>query len=196
MDQLVFKPWIDLPLSALTLLAFLLHFNSWAHSKRAEVTVDLKARLPKARFRVVSLVLASVLLCWGVNLSVWAVYALLVVFGLAISMIAGGGDGGGSGLLVLLVAYAIREWSFGFPHLVLNPPSDSSTEGKQTREELIGESGIVESTLRPFGDATIAGRLLSVVSENGQLIESGTAIVVCGTKNGKILVRPIDAIEQ
>jgi membrane protein implicated in regulation of membrane protease activity len=188
----LFAPWIDLPLSVITLFAFLLHFNSWAHSKPADVTVDLKARLPKARFRVVSLVLASVLLCWCVNLSVWSLYALLVVFGLAISLVLSSGNGEGSGLLVLLVAYAIREWAFGFPHLVLHPPSESSMEGIQTNEDLIGESGIVESPLRPFGDATIAGRTISVVSENGQLVEAGTTVVVCGTQNGKVLVRPSD----
>ncbi len=114
MDKLAFNSIIDLPLSFLTIVAFVLHFNTWAKNRPVDINVDLQSRLPTARVRVVGLLIAIVGVCWFTNLSVWAIYALLLILGLVIAMLMGDG-GDDSALVVLFIAYLIREWAFGFP---------------------------------------------------------------------------------
>lgn len=196
MDNLAFNPIIDLPLSLLTTLAFVLHFNSWAKNRPSDISVDLLSRLPAARFRVIVLLTGIVGACWFTNLSVWAIYALLFILGLGIAMLMGDG-GDGSGLVFLFIAYLIREWAFGFPLMVLHSQQDGGMKDlAKTHGNLIGERGTTITQLRPFGEALIDGQSISVVSENGELIESGSAIMVTDVKDNKICVRAVERAEK
>lgn len=192
MDKLAFNPFIDLPLSFLTIVAFVLHFNTWAKNRPVDINVDLQSRLPTARVRVVGLLIAIVGVCWYTNLSVWAIYALLLILGLGISMLMGD-SGDGSGLVVLFMAYLIREWAFGFPLMVLNSPQDGGIKDlSETHANLIGMHGTALTPLRPFGEAEIDGQSISVVSETGEMIEVGAAIIVTDLKDNRICVRSIE----
>lgn len=196
MDKLAFNPVIDLPLSFLTTLAFVLHFNSWAKNRPSDISVDLQSRLSSARIRVIVLLTAIVGVCWFTNLSVWAIYALLLILGLGIAMLMGDG-GDGSGLIFVFIAYLIREWAFGFPLMILNSPQDGGMRDlAETHGKLIGVHGIATTHLRPYGEAEIDGQSMSVVSETGELIEAGAAIIVTDVKGNRICVRSIEYAEE
>lgn len=194
MDRLVFAPLIDLPLAMLMLLGLLLHFNRWARSDQADTSVDLVSRLPIARTRVVLLFVGLVVFCWLLNIAFWALSAFLLAAGVVVVVLMGAPPEG-SGIFLLFAAYVIREWAFDFPQLVLQPPSAEAPTAAASVEvnELLGIEGTVISPLRPSGDAELKGRKMSVVSDGGQLIEVGTAVVVSGSRNGRLCVRPIEA---
>ena len=194
MDKLAFNPVIDLPLSLLTTLAFVLHFNTWAKNLPSDINVDLQSRLPTARVRVVVLLISIVGVCWFANLSVWAIYALLLMLGLGIAMLMGDGDG--SAIVVLFIAYLIREWAFGFPLMILNSPQEGGMKDlAETHGKLIGVHGTATTRLRPFGEASIDGQSISVVSETGELIDAGVTIIVTDVKDNRICVRSIEYAE-
>ena len=196
MDKLAFNPVIDLPLSLLTTLAFVLHFNAWAKNRPSDINVDLQSRLPTARVRVVVLLISIVGVCWFANLSVWAIYALLLLLGLGIAMLMGDG-GDGSGLVFIFIAFLIREWAFGFPIMILKSPQEGGMKDlAETHGKLIGVHGTATTHLRPFGEASIDGQSISVVSETGELIEAGAAIIVTDAKGNRICVRSIAYAEE
>ena len=195
MDNLAFKAEIDLPLSAVILIGFLLHFNAYARSDSArKQLIDLESRLPVARYRVVALFVAIVSLCWLVDVTVWALILLLFAMGTLIGLGTGIGNAEASGALLLSAAFIIRDWAFGFPQFILRPPEDENLESENSiaHADLVGACGTVISPLRPGGEAEINGRVFPVVSDDGQLIDAGTAIVVSGTHPGRICVRPCD----
>ena len=100
------------------------------------------------------------------------------------------GDRFASSMVFTLTAGLIREWSFGFPQLILQPPVDSQgTATPRERHPLIGVSGVAISPLRPTGDVRIEGKKLTALSENGQIIEMNSPIIVTGCRNGRLLVR-------
>ena len=191
MDKIAFAPLIDLPLAVLTTAAFIWHFNKWASSNDLDTGVDVAARLPAARMRVITLFAVILLLCWLLNLAVWSIFALLLGIGIAIAFITSGDiDGGAFGLWG--AAYLIREWAFGFPQLILHPPSPtaslSNPDGRDG--ELIGKTGTATSPIRPTGDVEIDGVTISVSSADGRLIETGTHVKVTAYRNGRPCVSP------
>ena len=192
MDKLAFAPMIDLPLAVATVIGFLLHFNAWSRGESADTSIDLGSRLPAARIRVVVFFLAVLFVCWMVNFAFWAVLAALVAIGIVFSTLAGG-DSSGAELFVFFAAYVIREWAFGFPQLILGPPSDRHVTPRDALpdSELIGRRGVALSPLRPSGDADVEGSVVSVVSDDGRLIDAGMDVVVSGTRNGRVCVRPL-----
>lgn len=99
MDRVAFAPIIDLPIVAITLGAFLWHFNQWAFRRDIGTTADLPYLLPAARLRVTVLFVCILLLCWTVNLAVWSIFAILLGVGFVIALAAGGDFDG---------------WPFGF----------------------------------------------------------------------------------
>ncbi|HVX61639.1 MAG TPA: NfeD family protein, partial [Pirellulales bacterium] len=111
--------------------------------------------------------------------------------GIAIAFLVGGApDGGAVGLWA--AAQLIREWSFGFPHLILHPPGPSVDSARldQRAGELLGKTGTVLSSLRPMGDADIEGVKMAVSSADGQWIETGTEVTVTAYRNGRPCVTP------
>ncbi len=191
MDKFAFAPVIDLPLVAVTLATFIWHFNHWAFRKDLDTNIDVAARLPTARYRVTVLLMGFLLLCWLANFAAWGIYALLFAIGVAMAIFSSGNfDGGAFGLCA--AAYLIREWSFGFPQLVLHPQKrDSSVASSFPENELVGKTGITTSPLRPIGNAIIDGVEMSVVSYDGCLLDTGTQVVVLSFRNGRANVRPL-----
>jgi len=57
-------------------------------------------------------------------------------------------------------------------------------------QELLGQTGVAVSMLRPSGEARIAGRRYDVMTE-GELIEQGTEIVVRRVEGNRIVVRKV-----
>ena len=103
MDKIQFAPAIDLPLTLIVLAGFLLHFQSWARNKDVDTSVDLNALLPKARFRVILLLAATLGICWACNIAVWFLFAFLLGIGLAISLLFGSDVEGGAFLVTATV---------------------------------------------------------------------------------------------
>jgi hypothetical protein len=185
MDRVVFAPIIDLPLVAITLGAFLWHFNQWAFRHDIGTTADLPSRLPAARLRVIVLFVCILLLCWTVNLAVWSIFAILLSLGFVIALAAGGDfDGWPFGLFA--AAYFIREWAFGFPQIILHPPRSDSTSTvlQEGQGALLGKTGVTITSLRPRGDALINGGKHAVVSFDGGWIDADSRIEVKTYRNG------------
>jgi hypothetical protein len=197
MDKIVFTPWIDLPVAGLIAVGFVLHFNAWARNNTAQTNVDLRARLPTAKIRVLALLAVIVLGCWISNFPVWGLFAICLAVGFGFAILTGH-DGSGSGFLLVFAAYIIREWAFGFPQLILHPPSSIQRSADPSREtnELVGAHGIVLSPLRPCGVAQFGEREISVVSERGTFIDTGSTVVVSKSHNGQVCVRPIEAARE
>ena len=191
MDRITFAPLIDLPLAVFTVALFIWHFNRWASSNDLEANVDLAARLPTARIRVITLFTAILLLCWLSNLAVWSLFALLFGIGIVIAVL---GRGGIFGLQLGLWAAAciIREWSFGFPQFVLYPPNTSVNASSPNCNdgELMGRIGVATFSLRPTGNAEIDGVQVSVSSADGRMIDAGTEVTVTAYRNGRPCVSP------
>jgi hypothetical protein len=192
LDKLHFVAMVDLPLALATVLALILHFNSWARANDADISVDLAARLAAARIRVVCLFAVIVGLCWIADFAVWAVFAFLLGIGVAIALLAGGQAAGGEFLLGW-AGYLIREWAFGFPQLVLHPPEKSrmTRHGTPAGDDspLIGKSGLVAAPLRPCGQIECEGAVWPARAEDGRYVDAGTTIVVTGLQSGVFLVR-------
>ncbi len=192
MEQLAFAPMIDLPLAGITLSAFIWHFNRWAFHHDIDTSIDVASRLPVARLRVIALFVCALLVCWLANFAFWSIFALLLGIGMAVALVAGGDvDGGAFGLWA--AAYLIREWSFGFPQLVLHPQTHDtgSIASAADTGELVGKSGVTTSPLRPTGDAEIDGVTYSVASADGQLLDSGARVTVTSYRNGRPCVSPM-----
>jgi membrane-bound ClpP family serine protease len=195
MDRLTFLPSIDIPIVGITLALMVWHFNQWAHGRDAETNVDLVRRLPMARVRVVVLFVGFLVLCWLTNFAAWFVFAVLIGVGLSLAILMDGSmEVGGFGLWA--AAWAIREWSFGFPTLILHPARDkaatlpgSAALPRAAVHQLVGKSGTTTSPLRPAGDAIIDGETLCVASDDGSFIEAGTQVVVTSVKTGRPRVR-------
>lgn len=189
-DRLHFFAIVDLPLAVGTLLGFILHFNAWSRAKTADTTVDLSARLAVARIRVAFLFAAIVCLCWLTDFAFWAVFAILLGIGFVIA-IPIGLDVTGGYFLLLYAAYAIREWAFGFPQLILHPACETSknVQNDEPKQEMTGQQGTAVSPLRPCGEAEFDGQAASVVSETGEFLDVGTAVTITGKRNGLFCVR-------
>jgi membrane-bound serine protease (ClpP class) len=75
---------------------------------------------------------------------------------------------------------------------MLHKGAASSEEGfvsARARTELVGQTGIAASELRPAGVAEIAGERVDVTTE-GDWIRSGTPVVVVHAEGMKVVVRP------
>ena len=63
------------------------------------------------------------------------------------------------------------------------------------KPELLSQTGIAQTNLRPSGTALINGRRIDVVSE-GPLIERGQAIRVIAVEGMRVVVRGVSATEE
>lgn len=75
---------------------------------------------------------------------------------------------------------------------MLHKGAASAEEGfvsARARVELVGQTGVAASELRPAGVAEIAGERVDVTTE-GDWIRSGTPIVVVHAEGMKVVVRP------
>lgn len=191
MDKFAFAPVIDLPLAFITSVGFVLHFNAWARHMTSESNLDFTSRLSKARTRVFALIATILLVCWSVNFAFWFVLTLPILLG---SMIAAVMDEASSGIeLFSFAGYLVREWSFGFPQLILESPEDrhDARHEDAPKANVMGLRGVTVSPLRPIGEANIDGTVISVISDDGRLTDTGTHVIVSNVRNGRFCVRPL-----
>lgn len=111
MKSISFFPFVDIPLVAITVAAYLRHINRWAYRTDIETSLDLPSGLPKARRRIVFLFVGLGVLCWLLDFAVWSLYACILLIDLLLAAISNGGGPAGLSFIV----YIVREWAFGFP---------------------------------------------------------------------------------
>ena len=120
MNAFSFAPHFDVPLLFVVAALLVWHFHYWSHNTELDSNADLVGRFPLACTKAVALLVIACLMCWAANFPFWGVFALLLVLGIAISVVLGGQiDGSVIGLLG--PAIMLREWAFGFPQLILDP---------------------------------------------------------------------------
>ncbi len=192
LENIHFYPQVDIPLALLTLLGFLVNFQIWVHRRDAETSVDLASRLPWARFRVIVLMSALLMFCWGTDLAFWSILALMLVAG-AILAILVGEEINGAAVMLVFAAWTIREWAFGFPQLRLQPPKEQglSTSRAIDLEFTEGMEGTTQTALRPFGEAEFDGTRQRVASDDGTLIQRGARVIATQKRNGVLYVQEI-----
>ena len=188
MNSIAFTPLVDLPLAGVLLAGLSVNSWLWAKSDRDESEVDLEARLPTALIRLTLFFFGLVIFCWLTNVGVWVIAAAMMVSGIAISVFAGSNSFVPE-LMLVATAGMLREWTFGFPNLILSPRVRSPSSKDTIKHELVGVSGVTTSPLRTTGDIRIDSEELSAISDNGTLIEKGTEVVVVAVKNGRMRVR-------
>jgi len=192
MKSIEFAPQIDLPLIAVILLGFVLSFHFGNEKTDPDSTIDLRARLPKAYFRLFALFGVVMLICWFANLGFYVLLLILLGTGLVGTIVCG--DENAMVFFLHLVFGSIREWCLGFPNLILDPESHRTVATPKLIEhpELVGREAITTSQLRPAGEVEIDGREISAVSENGRVIAHGAPVTIVGEQNGSLCVRPIE----
>lgn len=136
-----------------------------------------------------SLVLAGQTFIWPRNNYQWAQFqqSLLVVAAAAV----------GTGIVASLVGRWLPHTP-GIGRIVLLPPTEEEAEAMERRrsllpvdESLVGERGTTVTPLLPGGKARLAGRLLDVLAEDGEPIDSGSDVVVTEVRGTRIFVRPL-----
>lgn len=189
METFQFSLIFDLPLTVLVLLCFLANAWIWAKSDDPEKPGDIEARLPKAIIRYSLFFLGLLAFCWYVNLGVWPIFLTLLVIGLFFSAIAG--NSLAPEFMFIATAGVLREWAFGFPHLILTPNTQShpSKSNESQVNDLVGARAVTISPLRPAGEIRVNDEEFAAISDDGTLIEKGSEVVIVAIQNSRARVR-------
>jgi len=118
-----------------------------------------------------------------------AVGVLCVLFVVAASFVFYGGYAG-LGLLAgtVVVGYGLSRFMFRqFGHDGVQRGDDGYRATVAEDEELLNQTGHVETPLRPVGMARLAGRLVPVLSR-GELIERGARVRVIEIEGNRVVV--------
>ncbi|MDA0835518.1 MAG: NfeD family protein [Planctomycetota bacterium] len=155
------------------------------------------------------------LFCAVLGLSVDATVIIFALVGLVISVarmsseddfpVADNPLGLAIAAVVWVPIYILKQFVFGFPdqdNVVLAPPlydasfvsptsSATASTGTPTppTSELIGLPGTVIGMLRPAGKVEINGTHYQATTADGQMLDQGAPIEVCGWRDGQLLVR-------
>ena len=120
-------------------------------------------------------------------------------------------------LSIFVPLYITQQFIFGFPdhdEVILSPPHDAPPTSEIrpamiggspasmaavatstiAEDELVGATGTVVGMLRPAGKIEIDGRAYSARTSDGRILDAGTAVEICGRRDGQLLVREITAI--
>ena len=186
MNFISFSPTIDLTLTLVVLTGFILNFVHWSKSKSKNGANSLQPKLGMAIVRVVFLFAIILFLCWFADIAVWSILAFFAMVGIIVAVCSG--DNLGLELSIALTAGLVREWCFGFPQLILEPPVTDRVHQNQ-KDDLIGAVCTVASPLKPSGDVMINEEICAAVSENGTFIDLETTVVVTAFRNGRLYVR-------
>ena len=190
MDNFAFILVLDIPLWIGTLAVFLIYYQRWAKSASDKLEVDLQARLPQAIFRTTVFFVGVLTICLLANFGVWAFLVVALVMGLIVSCILGAAGPTESGFFLLIAALALREWSFGFPSLILDVAPRETDAAFEIREhKLTGTTGVTSGPLKPAGYARINNTEMPVVADNGLMVDDGVEIVVTRFHNGSLRVK-------
>jgi len=148
MDTIAFLPVIDLPLTGLLLAGFLLNSWHWAKTGSTESNVDLEARLPRALIKISLFFAVTLVVCWLINLGAWTLFLVLLVVGLLVTIFAGR-HAFAPEMMFVFTAGMLREWAFGFPNLILAPPTNNRPTEEEAGQEFLGKLAVATSPLRP-----------------------------------------------
>lgn len=189
MHAIEFNWRVDVPLIAAVAIGAIWNFNLWANERDPERFDGLSRRLPSARVRLIALLATILLACWLSNIAVWPLFVVVLAVGGLLLLVAGDEQVGA--MSVLSVGWLVREWCFGFPHLILHPPvaSENASVTAAEMSGLVGKTGTTMTPLNPSGDAEIDGVKIAVSSADGRFIESGAEVVVTSCQNGWPYVR-------
>ncbi len=136
-----------------------------------------------------SLVLAGQTFLWPHNSYQWGQFqqSLLIIAAAAV----------GTGILASLIGRWLPHTP-GLGRIVLLPPSPEEAEAMEQRrtllqvdESLVGQRGTTVTPLMPSGKASLAGRLLDVLSEDGEPIDRGQDVVVTDVRGMRVFVRAV-----
>ena len=190
-EILSFTAKVDVALVIITLAAFLINYESWA--RNADVDADLVRRLPKARMLTIALFAVVFFACWFANISLLLILIVVLLLGLILAtLLPPAGSEAGCGVF-LLGACLIREWAFGFPQLILNPPAFEPADELKVS---VGMKGKTLSPLRPWGEVEVDGERYSATSDNGKMLAADIDVVVTGHRNGGLTVHLIDEAQN
>ncbi|MEI6564233.1 MAG: NfeD family protein [bacterium] len=97
----------------------------------------------------------------------------------------------------ILVALTIVSWILWFPKSGMGKKMTLSEDGKgfkasDSRQGLLGKTGMTQSELRPAGYALIDGKRIDVVSEGG-IIDKDLPVIVLKVEGSRVVVRKVDA---
>ena len=96
------------------------------------------------------------------------------------------------GVALIIMVHSMRKGRLSRTSLVQSSTAVPTgiTKGTEDYRDLVGKSGVASSVLRPGGNATIEGKIYSVVAQSA-LIESGRNIEVVSVEGVKIIVREV-----
>lgn len=194
MIRLPFVAGLDVPLAIVTWGLFVLNFHFYSKTNPESGHIDLRARLPQAYFRITAFFVVVLGVCWAASFGFWVLYVALWVLGMVLGLIGGNQISFGE-LMVVGTAGMLREWSFGFPNLILSPPTRSGeSEAKQARlDQYVGMTATTESALKPTGKIWVDECSLSAISMDGDFIAPGVEVAILEIRNGNALVRLADS---
>ena len=95
------------------------------------------------------------------------------------------------GLMISLGKYIPKSERLG--KLVLSPAlsSDAGFTAAETRSELIGNTGVAVTALRPSGSVLIGEQRIAVVT-SGEYIASGSSVRVVSVRGSRVEVRSLE----
>jgi hypothetical protein len=186
---IAFAPLIDLPLLALLLCAFLFHFNGWARTSIPDSSLDLAKRLPAACFSLITLFTCVLIVGYSANIAIWSMLIAGWICATAIAFFVA--PTGALSIGFFAGAWLVREWSFGFPHFVLAPPTSESVALKTdtSHSPFVGALARTVSPLRPRGEVEINGDVYTAYSEDGTLVDENSPVTIVGHRDGALCAR-------
>ncbi len=105
-----------------------------------------------------------------------------------------------AGLAVVVLVALLHRWlprAPGVNRMMLEPPSGQELQQIQQREtlarydHLLGKRGKTTGPLVPSGKAIIEGQFVNVISDSGEMIESGVPVEVVRVHGPQVWVRPV-----
>ncbi len=125
MDKFAFMPLVDVPLTVLSLWAFIYHIHRWVHCRDVDTSIDLQARLPSARVSNHRIVCRYACALLALRCGCLAALRRVYLNRFVVALISEGTvESGAFGPLA--AAFLIRELAFGFPQIILHPESRDS----------------------------------------------------------------------
>ncbi|MDB5387523.1 MAG: hypothetical protein JWM11_3169 [Planctomycetaceae bacterium] len=198
-----FQP-IEMMKVALPCVAFTAVMLGWVHlSRQTKVSRSPRNSLIMVGRLVVVFASAIGIFCvwFGVPANVFlvlsGVFLLLVRFANLDAVPGNNAFEVAVGLMILLPVYVLKQFVLGFPdrdEVFLTPPAETFVPPDFSH--LNAALGIVVATLKPSGKVQIDNAVYSATTEDGKLLDTGTAIRVSGMRNAVLVVRSVERINE
>ena len=98
--------------------------------------------------------------------------------------------------IVLALAVTMALWIKFFPRSTIGRMMTLSQDGQtfkssESKESLVGKTGVAQTELRPAGYARIDGKRIDVVTEGG-LVPKGAPLLVTHVEGNRVIVRKVE----